>query len=102
MLLHPVPPIQNNIRVELDATAPLNAFFGSIPVHAVGAAYTAPAMRAIVFTDVCGSVAQTQELGDEGHLAVVDADGVVDYTPFLTSAPAPGCPTPMPSRKRPG
>ena len=28
-------------------------------------------MRAIVFTDVCGSVAQTHELGDEGHLALL-------------------------------
>ncbi len=57
--------------LELDATAPLNAFFGSIPVHAVGTAYSAPAMRAIVFTDVCGSVAQTHELGDEGHMQLL-------------------------------
>ena len=57
--------------VELDATAPLNAFFGSLPNHPVGTAYTAPAMRAIVFTDVCGSVAQTQELGDDGHMQLL-------------------------------
>jgi class 3 adenylate cyclase len=57
--------------VEVDPNIPLNAMFGSLPAHPPGEAYTAPAMRAIVFTDVCGSVAQTQELGDEGHLAVL-------------------------------
>jgi class 3 adenylate cyclase len=57
--------------MELDATAPLNAFFGSLPLHPVGTAYTAPAMRAIVFTDLCGSVAQTHELGDDGHMQLL-------------------------------
>jgi class 3 adenylate cyclase len=57
--------------LELDATAPLNSFFGSLPVHPVGTAYTAPAMRAILFTDVCGSVAQTHELGDDGHMLLL-------------------------------
>ena len=57
--------------LELDPTAPLNAFFGSLPTHPVGTAYTAPAMRAIVFTDVCGSVAQTHELGDDGHMQLL-------------------------------
>jgi len=57
--------------VEVDPNIPLNAMFGSLPAYPPGEAYTAPAMRAIVFTDVCGSVAQTQELGDEGHLAVL-------------------------------
>ena len=28
-------------------------------------------MRAIVFTDLCGSVAQTHELGDDGHMEVL-------------------------------
>src|SRR5262249_39886626 len=56
--------------VELDPTAPLNAFFGAIPEHPVGTAYTAAAMRAIVFTDICGSVAQTHQLGDDGHMAL--------------------------------
>jgi class 3 adenylate cyclase len=54
--------------LELDANAPLNSLFGTLPVHPVGTAYTAPAMRAILFTDVCGSVAQTQQLGDDGHM----------------------------------
>lgn len=57
--------------VEVDPNIPLNALFGSLPAHPPGEAYTAPAMRAIVFTDVCGSVAQTHELGDEGHLALL-------------------------------
>jgi class 3 adenylate cyclase len=57
--------------IELDPAAPLNAFFGAIPVHPVGTAYAEPAMRAIVFTDIRGSVAQTIELGDDGHMAVL-------------------------------
>ena len=57
--------------VEVDPNIPLNALFGSLPTHPPGEAYTAPAMRVIVFTDVCGSVAQTHELGDAGHLALL-------------------------------
>ena len=57
--------------MELDATAPLNAFFGALPAHPVGTPYTAPAVRAILFTDVCGSVAQTQLLGDDGHMELL-------------------------------
>ena len=38
--------------VEVDDSAPINAFLGSAPDHPVGVAYTASAMRAIVFTDV--------------------------------------------------
>jgi len=57
--------------VEVDPNVPLNALLGPLPAHPPGEAYTAPAMRAIVFTDMCGSVAQTQELGDEGHLALL-------------------------------
>jgi class 3 adenylate cyclase len=57
--------------VELNGMAPINAFLGSVPDHPVGVAYTASAMRAIVFTDVCGSVAQTQQLGDDGHMQLL-------------------------------
>ncbi len=57
--------------LEFDTRTPLNAFMGSMPDHPPGTAYTAPAMRAIVFTDVCGSVAQTQQLGDEGHMRLL-------------------------------
>ncbi len=65
--------------VEVDPNILLNEMFaGSLPAHPPGEAYIAPAMRVIVFTDVCGSVAQTQALGDEGHLAVLrDHDQVV-------------------------
>jgi class 3 adenylate cyclase len=59
--------------IELDPTAPLNSFFGQLPIHPVGTAYAEPAMRAIVFTDIRGSVAQTMELGDDGHMAVLRA-----------------------------
>ncbi len=59
--------------IELDPAAPLNAFFGALPTHPVGTAYSEPAMRAIVFTDIRGSVAQTVELGDDGHMAVLRA-----------------------------
>jgi class 3 adenylate cyclase len=57
--------------IELDPFAPLNAFLGPVPTHPAGTAYSAPAMRAIVFTDVCGSVAQTHELGDDGHMQLL-------------------------------
>jgi class 3 adenylate cyclase len=57
--------------VEVGASTPLNEIMGQLPSHPLGVAYVAPAMRAIVFTDVCGSVAQTQELGDEGHMELL-------------------------------
>ena len=59
--------------IELDPAAPLNALLGPIPSHPVGTAYSEPAMRAIVFTDIRGSVAQTMALGDDGHMAVLRA-----------------------------
>jgi len=59
--------------IELDRTAPLNALLGPLPTHPVGTAYSEPAMRAIVFTDIRGSVAQTIELGDDGHMVVLRA-----------------------------
>ena len=57
--------------IELDPAAPLNAMFGALPNHPTGTPYTAPAMRAIVFTDLCGSVAQTHQLGDDGHVRLL-------------------------------
>jgi class 3 adenylate cyclase len=57
--------------IEIGMDAPLNELFGGLPIHPVGTAYTAPAMRAIAFTDIRGSVAQTYELGDEGHMALL-------------------------------
>jgi len=57
--------------IELDSMAPLNQFMGALPTHPVGTAYDAPGMRAIVFTDLCGSVEQTQLLGDDGHIRLL-------------------------------
>jgi len=50
---------------------PINAFLGPILQHPPGEAYVDPAVRAILFTDLCGSTEQTQVLGDEGHLALL-------------------------------
>jgi class 3 adenylate cyclase len=52
-------------------TGPINAFLGPIPQHPAGEAYVDPAVRAILFTDLCGSTEQTQVLGDEGHVALL-------------------------------
>src|SRR6476646_3295526 len=60
-----------SLIIEIDQNAPLNAFFGTLPDHPPGTAYTAPAVRAIVFTDICGSVAQTHQLGDDAHLELL-------------------------------
>ena len=60
-----------SVIMELDSRTPLNEMLGAAPVHPVGTPYVAPAMRAIVFTDVVGSVAQTQALGDDGHMELL-------------------------------
>src|SRR5262249_36814377 len=57
-----------SVILELDPTVPLNQLLGSLPTHPPGTPYEAPAMRAIVFTDLSGSVAQTSQLGDAGHV----------------------------------
>ena len=59
------------VIMEIPDFTPLNEYFGGLPSHPPGTPYAAPAMRAIVFTDVCGSVAQTYELGDEGHMQLL-------------------------------
>jgi len=57
---------------------PINAFLGPIPQHPVGEAYVDAAVRAILFTDLCGSTRQTQVLGDDGHLALLrEHDAIV-------------------------
>jgi class 3 adenylate cyclase len=67
--------------IELDPNAPLNAMLGPLPTHPIGTAYAEPAMRAIVFTDIRGSVAQTIELGDDAHMTVLRAhDDIVRRT----------------------
>ena len=57
--------------LELDPNVPLNTMLGARPDYPPGTPYAAPAMRAILFTDLCGSVEQTSRLGDEGHLALL-------------------------------
>jgi class 3 adenylate cyclase len=59
--------------IELDEFAPLSEFVGATPQHAVGTAYAASAIRAILFTDLCDSVALNHKLGDAGHLEVLRA-----------------------------
>lgn len=63
--------------VEVDPNIPLNLMFGPLPAHPPGTPYTESAVRAIVFTDICGSVAQTQELGDAGHLELLHDHNVL-------------------------
>src|SRR2546423_3418926 len=55
----------NIIEVE---PGPVQAFFGSMPEHAVGEPYTASAFRTVLFTDVCGSTELTQRLGDDAAM----------------------------------
>jgi class 3 adenylate cyclase len=57
---------------------PINAFFGTPPQHQPGDVYVESAVRAIMFTDLCDSTKQTQELGDEGYMVVLrEHDDVV-------------------------
>jgi class 3 adenylate cyclase len=50
---------------------PISAFLGPLPQHPPGEPYVDSAIRAVVFTDLCDSTEQTQELGDEGFMAVL-------------------------------
>ena len=50
---------------------PMNAFLGAPPQHKPGHAYVESAVRAILFTDLCDSTQQTQELGDEGYMVLL-------------------------------
>lgn len=50
---------------------PINAFLGEIPRHAAGDAYVESAVRVILFTDLCDSTRQTQELGDDGFMCLL-------------------------------
>jgi len=57
---------------------PINAFLGEYPRHPPGEAYTESAVRAILFTDVCGSTRLTQELGDLGFMQLLrEHDAIV-------------------------
>lgn len=50
---------------------PINAFLGDVPKHPTGEAYTASAVRSVLFTDFCGSTELTQRLGDEAFLEIL-------------------------------
>ncbi len=50
---------------------PINAFLGAPPQHEPGDVYVESAVRAILFTDLCDSTKQTQELGDEGYMVLL-------------------------------
>ncbi len=52
---------------------PINAFLGDPPHHQPGDVYAESAFRAILFTDLCGSTEQTQELGDEEFMVILHA-----------------------------
>ena len=58
----------NIIEVEGGA---VGAFFGPLPEHPVGEAYVDSAVRAVLFTDICGSTALTQSLGDDAGTELV-------------------------------
>jgi len=65
----------NIIKVE---PGPVEAFFGSLPDHPVGKAYTESAVRAVLFTDICGSTEMTQRLGDDEAIALLhEHDAIV-------------------------
>jgi class 3 adenylate cyclase len=69
-----------NVLIELPKGMPLEQMFGNLPNQDGHPTTIAPATRAIVFTDMCGSVAQTQALGDEGHVALLrEHDRIVRY-----------------------
>jgi class 3 adenylate cyclase len=54
------------------------AFLGPPPTHPPGHAYVDSAVRAVLFTDMCGSTALTAELGDEVGTALLhDHDAIV-------------------------
>jgi class 3 adenylate cyclase len=50
---------------------PVQAFFGAVPQHPPGEAYTDSALRAVLFTDLCGSTEMTQRLGDAAAMSLL-------------------------------
>jgi class 3 adenylate cyclase len=69
-----------SVIIELPPGLKLEDLFGSLPEHSEHRAAITPATRAIAFTDLCGSVAQVHDLGDDGHMAVLrEHDRIVRY-----------------------
>jgi class 3 adenylate cyclase len=57
---------------------PVESFLGPRPAHPVGEAYVESAVRAVLFTDMCGSTELTQRLGDEAATELVrEHDAIV-------------------------
>ena len=56
---------------------PVQAFLGAFPTHPVGTAYVAAAVRAVLFTDICGSTELTQRLGDRASTELVHEHDVI-------------------------
>ena len=57
---------------------PINAFLGEIPRHPAGEAYIDSAVRVILFTDLCDSTQQTQEMGDDEFMSLIrEHDAIV-------------------------
>jgi class 3 adenylate cyclase len=50
---------------------PINTFLGDPPRHPTGEPYIESAVRAVLFTDLCDSTKQTQELGDEAFMGLL-------------------------------
>jgi class 3 adenylate cyclase len=57
--------------VEIPSGMPLEKLLGALPDQSGERAEITPAVRAILFTDLCDSVAQTQALGDDGHVQLL-------------------------------
>ena len=69
-----------SVIIELPEGMPLELLLGNLPSHPTDRAIITPATRAIVFTDMCGSVAQTHQLGDDGHMSFLrEHDRIVRY-----------------------
>ncbi|MET1003684.1 MAG: nickel-binding protein [Acidimicrobiia bacterium] len=69
-----------NTIIEIPDGAALDQLVGALANRRPDGGVIAPATRAILFTDLCGSVAQTQALGDDGHMQVLRShDRIVRY-----------------------
>ena len=63
------------IEVEPDT---IQSFFGKLPDHAPGEVFTDSAVRAVLFTDICGSTEFTQTYGDDAATALIkEHDAIV-------------------------
>ena len=56
--------------IEVDPSL-LQALLGEIPEHPPGTSYTASAVRAVLFTDICGSTELASRLGDDTAMEIV-------------------------------